>query len=138
MLDTLFMDGLYGDLERITRINMILDQLGTDGLKEPIKNLRRIDSMVMLPSRDMREVAEHHARELPRSLRLVLRGLGGSRGDGRQLVSYLLFESGFTRELIDMGYRDGRDRRDELEAFLFDEKLHPLEAPPYLRADLEH
>ncbi len=138
MLDSLFMDGLYGDLERITRINMILDQLGAGQLTGPIANLRRIDSMVVLPSRDIREAAEDHAGELPFALRTLLRGLGATRRDGRQLISYLLFETGFTRELIDLGYRDGRERRDELEAFLFDEEMQPLEAPPYLRADLEH
>jgi NTE family protein len=138
MLDSLFMDGLYGDLERITRINLILDQLGTRGLSGPIANLRRIDSMVVLPSEDLRDVASRHAGELPLSLRLLLKGLGATSRDGRQLISYLLFESGFTRELIDMGYRDGRERRDELEAFVFDEPIHQLEAPPYLRADLEH
>lgn len=138
MLDSLFMDGLYGDLERITRINMILDQLGTGQLAEPIANLKRIDSMVVLPSRDIRESAEDHAGELPFALRVLLKGLGATRRDGRQLISYLLFETGFTRELIDMGYRDGRERRGELEAFLFDEEMQPLEAPPYLRADLEH
>ena len=92
----------------------------------------------MLPTKDIRESAARHKSELPVSLRALLKGLGATSRDGRQLVSYLLFESGFTRELIDMGYRDGRDRRDELEAFLFDETIHALEAPSYLRADLEH
>jgi NTE family protein len=137
MLDSLFMDGLYGDLERMTRINLLVDQLGTAGLHGPIAKLKRIDSMIVLPSADVRDVAERHARELPRSLRLLLKGLGATSRDGRQLVSYLLFESGFTRELIDLGYRDGVERRDELEAFLFDESIKELEAPSYLRADLE-
>lgn len=138
MLDSLFMDGLYGDLERITRINLILDQLGTTGLRGPIANLRRIDSMVVLPGEDIRNFAERHAGELPLPVRILLKGLGATSRDGRQLISYLLFESGFTRELIDMGYKDGMAKRDELEAFLFDESMESLEAPPYLRADLEH
>jgi NTE family protein len=137
MLDSLFMDGLYGDLERSTRINMIMDQLGDQNLEGPIANLRRIDSMVVLPSEDIRDVAARHGRELPVPLRILLKGLGATSRDGRQLVSYLLFESGFTQELIDMGYRDASQRRDELEAFLFDEKMDRLEAPQYLRADLE-
>jgi NTE family protein len=137
MLDTLFMDGLYGDLERVTRINRMLEQLGTAGLTGSLANLRRIDSMVVLPSRDMREVAGEHAGELPWSVRLLLKGLGASRRDGRQLISYLLFESGFTRALIELGYRDGMDRRDHLEAFLFDRAVDTLDAPTYLRTDLE-
>ena len=32
MLDTLFMDGLYADIERLTRINLIVDQLGSTRL----------------------------------------------------------------------------------------------------------
>jgi NTE family protein len=138
MLDTLFMDGLYGDLERITRINLMLDQLGTDNLRAPIENLRQIDSMIVLPSRDIREAAGSHAAELPLALRLLLKGVGAGSRDGRQLISYLLFESGYTRELIEMGYRDGLDRRDDLRAFLFDEEIDQLDAPPFLHAALEH
>jgi NTE family protein len=138
MLDSLFMDGLYSDLERVTRINLLLEQLGTAALKDPIAHLRKIDSLVVLPSRDLRDIAGKHARELPLPLRLLLKGVGATSRDGRQLVSYLLFESGFTRELIDLGYRDGLERRDELQAFLFDEPMQALEAPSYLRADLEH
>jgi NTE family protein len=132
------MDGLYGDLERLTRINLMLEQLGSRGLNEPIANLKRISSVLVLPSCDLREAAERHAHELPRPLRLLLRGVGATTRDGRQLISYLLFESGYTRELIEMGYRDGLERRDHLEAFLFDESLERLDAPPYLRAELEH
>lgn len=137
MLDTLFMDGLYGDLERTTRINMMLEQCAAQGLEEPIANLRRIESMVLLPSRDIRGVAGDHAGELPLALRLLLGGIGAGSRDGRQLISYLLFESGYTRELIEMGYRDGLERRDDLADFLFDEPLDQLEAPAYVRADLE-
>jgi len=137
MLDTLFMDGLYGDLERITRINMIVEQLGPQRLTGSLANLRRIESVVVLPSTDIREVAVAHAGELPLSLRLLLKGIGAGSRDARQLISYLLFESGFTRELIDIGYRDGLDRRADLEDFVFDRDIGPLEAPGYVRADLE-
>ena len=137
MLDTLFMDGLYSDLERITRINLLLEQLGTEGLREPIAKLKRIESMIVLPTRDIRDVAGRHAHELPRALRMLLKGVGAGSRDGRQLISYLLFESGYTRELLELGYRDGLDRRADLEDFLFDRALDELEAPADIRADLE-
>jgi NTE family protein len=94
--------------------------------------------MVVLPSFDMRDAASRHAGELPLPLRLLLKGIGAGARDGRQLISYLLFESGFTRELIELGYQDGCARREDFRAFLFDDSIEPLLAPEYLRAELEH
>jgi NTE family protein len=53
-----------------------------------------------------------------------------------QLVSYLLFESGFTRELIEMGYRDALAMEEELRAFIFDQPMETLDAPIHLKLDL--
>jgi NTE family protein len=33
-------------------------------------------------------------------------------------LSYLLFERGFTREMIDMGYQDAKARAGEIREFL--------------------
>ena len=75
--------------------------------------------------------------ELPRGVRLLLRGLGASSNSGMQLVSYLLFESGFTRALIDMGYRDAMAMEDELRAFVFDQPMATLYAPAHLKLELD-
>jgi NTE family protein len=136
MLDTLFMDGLYGDLERITRINLMLEQLGTAKLKPPIATLRPLHTLVIVPKEDLRHVAARHVHELPRPVRLLLKGLGALNEDGMQLVSYLLFESGFTRELIEMGYRDALAMEEELRAFIFDQPMETLDAPIHLKLDL--
>lgn len=138
MLDTLFMDGLYADMERITRINLILEHVGTDRLKPPIVALRPLHTLIIVPKEDIRTVAARHAHELPRSMRLLLRGLGAMNRDGMQLVSYALFESGFTRELIDMGYRDAIGIEEELRAFIFDQPMDTLDAPLHMKLDLEH
>jgi NTE family protein len=123
VLDALFMDGLSADLERLTRINLMLNQVPGASLQGDAGNLRGIDAFVMLPSEDIREIAARHVGQLPWSVRLLLRGLGALNQGGMQLASYLLFESGFTRELIDLGYRDAMSRRKEIQGFLAGERV---------------
>jgi NTE family protein len=137
MLDTLFMDGLYTDLERLSRINRILAQLGPSRLTGALADLRPIHALVIVPKQDIRSVAARFAHELPRGVRLLLRGLGASSKSGMQLVSYLLFESGFTRALIEMGYRDALEMESELRAFLFDQPMDTLYAPAHLKFALD-
>jgi len=138
MLDTLFMDGVFSDLERAARINRILEDAGVDNLDTRHGVLRRVQSMVILPRRDIREVAAHFAHELPRGLRWLLRGLGSMNAKGMQLVSYLLFESGFTSELIRMGYQDAMLVEDELRAFLLEDTVGSLHGPEFLKELIEH
>jgi NTE family protein len=137
MLDTLFMDGLYTDLERLSRINRLLEQTGPRRVTQGGTELRPLHTLVIVPKDDVREVAARHAHELPRALRLLLRGLGAGDRGGMQLVSYLLFESGFTRELVAMGFRDALAMEEELRAFLFDQPMDTLYAPPHLKFALE-
>jgi NTE family protein len=137
MLDTLFMDGLYTDLERLSRTNRILEQLGGKKLTGPLAGLRPLHTLLIVPHQDLRSVAKRYASELPRGVRILLRGLGASSKSGLQLVSYLLFESGFTRALIDMGYRDAMAMEDELRTFLFDQPMDTLYAPAHLKLALD-
>jgi NTE family protein len=58
------------------------------------------------------------APQLPVGVRTLLRGFGSTRGTGANLTSYLLFQPGFIRALIALGYADAMARREELEAFL--------------------
>ncbi len=119
MLDALFSDGLYADLERLTQINQIVDRVGAlAGVGENNVNLRRIDIMVIMPSRDLSEIARHHTASLPRALRTLLRTMGALNAGGGQLMSYLMFQDSYTRELIALGYQDAMKRSDDLLSFL--------------------
>ena len=80
----------------------------------------------MLPSRDIREIAIRHLHEMPRPVQLLMSGLGALNYGGRQLASYLLFEQGYTRELIKLGYEDGLARRDQVRDFM---EGAPINAP---------
>jgi NTE family protein len=137
MLDTLFMDGLYTDLERLSRTNRILEQMGDCKLTGNLAGLRPLHTLVIAPSQDLRSVAAEFLHELPHGVRVLLRGLGARSNSGLQLVSYLLFESGFTRALIDMGYRDAMEMEEELRAFIFDQPMATLYAPAHLKFALD-
>ncbi len=118
MLDALLMDGLSSDLERLARLNYIVNEQPNRTMTGEFGSLRSIDAMIMFPSQDIREIALRHVHEMPRTVRLLMRTLGALNYGGRQLVSYLLFESGYTRELIRLGYSDAMSRRAQLQDFL--------------------
>lgn len=113
MLDTLFMDQVIADIERMNSIN---DSIGAPNGVE--RRMRRIESLVITPSREIGEIARRHQHEMPIALRGLLRTLGAHGSGGQQLISYMLFESAFTRELIALGYADTQQRCDELRDFL--------------------
>lgn len=137
MLDTLFMDGVYADIERVSRINSILEATKQSTIERPGGTLREIDTMLIVPSEDIREIAARHVGELPRALRILLRGMGALNTNGMQFISYLLFESGFTSDLIDLGYRDARVAEDEIRAFLYDQPVGSLDAPGHIREHMD-
>ncbi|MDJ0699659.1 MAG: patatin-like phospholipase family protein [Woeseiaceae bacterium] len=131
MLDTLFMDGMYSDLERLTRINQLLDHSASAAT-----GMRPIDTMLIVPSEDLREIAHKHRAELPMAIRALLRGVGGSSPGENRLLSFLLFERAYTRELIELGYRDALKVKDQLRDFVFGEPVPRLFAPDWIRRDL--
>ncbi len=116
LLDTLFMDSIYGDLERLQRINSTVSRIrAQEGEPQPLKV---IDTLVITPSEDIRDIAQRHKREFPRSVRILLRGVGGLHRSGSQLLSYLLFEGKYCRDLIDLGVRDAQAQGDKLLEFI--------------------
>ena len=136
MLDTLFMDGLYSDLERITRINDMLDAFPGESVRVGDAKMRPIDTMLIVPSKDLRMIAEKHRAELPFAIRALLRSVGGRSPGENKLLSFLLFEKAYTRELIKLGYEDAMNVENELRKFVSGEPVPRLFAPAWIKRDL--
>lgn len=114
-LDILFNDNLEADYERMLRINdtLALMPVGT----RDKTGLRPISSLLLAPTKDLRDVAKVHAGDLPRTIRILMKTVGAWHRDGR-LESYLMFEPAYISELIDLGYSDTIQRAEEVSSFL--------------------
>ena len=117
-LSSIFLDSLSVDLERTMRINQTLSMIPEEIRKQNNVGLRPIDVLVIAPSERLDEMAAQHADALPRSVRMLLSGIGAMNRRGGALTSYLLFEKPYTQALIDLGYRDAAARADEVREFL--------------------
>ncbi len=118
VLNSIFLDSLDVDLERLHRINRTLESVPKKQFTNGSVELRSIETLVISPSRDIGEIAARHAHRLPWTMRFLLKGIGGLNRSGTDLLSYLLFEQAYCRELIALGYSDTIKRRDEISTFL--------------------
>jgi NTE family protein len=117
-LSSIFLDSLAVDIERMQRINRTLAIIPDEVRQAVSVGLRPVQSLVIAPSERLDHLAARHAKSLPWSVRLLLRGIGAMNRQGGALTSYLLFEQPYTRALIDLGYKDAMARCDDLKAFL--------------------
>lgn len=110
---------LYGhtdyDAEQLARITALL-RATPDGAAR--SGLRPVDALVLRPSDDLGEIAGQYEMRLPRALRYLTRGLGTREVHSADLLSTLLFESAYTRRLIECGRKDAERRMAEVRAFL--------------------
>lgn len=87
-LSSIFLDSLAVDIERLNRINQTLSMLPPEALAQT----------------PLRHVA-------------LLAGIGATEARGAALASYLLFEAGYTRELMALGRQDTYARRGDVLTF---------------------
>jgi len=115
MLDTIFMDTLMADISRLKRINHTLSILNEQQKQQT--NLNHIETMVIKPSIDVRDVTKKYANEIPKPVRTLLKMIGGWGKDWR-MPSYLLFEPAYTKAMIELGYQDSMNNVEKISAFL--------------------
>jgi NTE family protein len=114
IFDTLFMDSLDADIERLRRINHTITETRDKRVKYHDTSLRQIDYLVISPSMDIREIVERYVGNFPRSIRFLLKGIGALAREGRPLMSYLMFDAPYCKELMELGYEDGMAARKEV------------------------
>lgn len=124
-LNAIFLDHLDTDLDHLRRMNELLDAQGNGagkgkrrGAANVSEPMRRLEAFVINPTADLAIVAAAFAHKMPRAIRYVMDGLGTPNAQSADLMSYLLFDSSYTRALIEIGYNDAAARIDEIEAFL--------------------
>ncbi|HLP82159.1 MAG TPA: patatin-like phospholipase family protein [Nitrosomonas sp.] len=117
-LNSIFVDSLDVDLERLLRINETLKLIPHDVFKEKNIPLRPVEAMMIAPSEGINEIAQKYAYTLPWIMRYLYRAIGAMGPNGSTLLSYVLFEAQFCRDLIELGYNDTLLQKKELLKFI--------------------
>jgi len=117
VLDSVFIDSLDSDLERLERVNSTLDNIPKHLLEQVDIGLKKVETLVVTPSRQLGDIAAECADEMPKSAAFFLRRLGIDKDKGSNVLSYLLFEQNYCRRLIQLGYEDAMQKESEIRFF---------------------
>lgn len=116
LFNAIFLDSLDNDALRLERINKLVRDVPT----EKRGKLRDIGLLVVRPSQDLGVLANEFEPQLPPTFRYLTRRLGTKKAKSQDLMSTVMFQRDYIRQLIEMGDADATARGDEIEAFLND------------------
>ncbi|MEJ8848692.1 patatin-like phospholipase family protein [Variovorax rhizosphaerae] len=118
-MSSIFLDSLGVDIERMERINATLALIPAE--LRTTAALRPLELLVISPSERLDVIAARHVGALPAPVRHIFGGMNGDGGfyhvKGAALASYLLFDPGFTRELMALGRADTLRQREAVLRF---------------------
>ena len=119
LFNVMFLDHLATDIEHLERLNHLLE---SGHIVQPEvgegEKIRPLKTLVITPSVNLSDLAGEHQKDMPSMIRYFVSALGRDSDSCSDLMSYLLFTSKYTRELVEIGYHDADERIDEIEDFL--------------------
>ncbi len=118
LLDSVFVDTVETDLERMRAINQTLALIPAPLRRQRRMNWRPVQACVINPQQSLDELAAAHVHRLPPAIRMLLRATGVLRTGRSNVLSYLLTEGAYCKRLMRQGFRDAIGRRSELAEFL--------------------
>ena len=117
MLNAAFIDALEGDIEQMELVNQLLRLLPEEH-DFHAKSLRKTETLVISPSKELDKIAGRKVRHLPSGLRFFMRSTGATaKGGGSAAASYLLFTREYCEELIELGYQDAMWEKESIQRF---------------------
>jgi NTE family protein len=136
VLNAFLLDHLETDLEALDRTNALIadgtasfgpqfaERISAVAVARGDHPYRSVARLIIRPHEDVGRMAAHYVRggrfrAGSAMARRLFRLLDVDFEGEADLASYLLFDGGFTAQLIDMGRTDARARRDELVAFFW-------------------
>jgi len=119
VLNAALLDASYVDCRVSQRINELVNLVPETHLSKLDRPVKKVDAFMMSPSQDLGEIAMLYSNKLPGVIRYFLREMG-SKKEGADILSYLLFTPEFNKAIINLGKQDIAARRDEVVSFLRD------------------
>ena len=100
----------------LQRMNELVDEVRKIEPRFESKKIKKIPALCISPSVDIGEIARQKAHHMPRILRLSINAFG-QLDEASEILSYLLFDKEFCRNLIDIGYNDALKQKTDIERF---------------------
>ena len=105
VMDAIFLDSMDADLERVEKMNILVKIMGDRSPQ------RYIPTLSLTPSKDLGAMTAKLNEKMPMFLRYFLKSVGITGKYGLDLLSYLAFDSSYTKEVVELGYEDTMKRK---------------------------
>lgn len=112
ILNSAFVDHLENDLEFLKHMNSVLPLVPQHARSEIGKELHEVELLEISPSKELNLLAMEYYEELPKPLSRYIK----SGGSGT-ILSLILFEKGFCRALMQLGYEDALEKETAIKQF---------------------